>query len=284
MIRRAIPGDEAGIDAFLAAHAETSMFLRANLADYGLSGGDDPRATTYWLSGNPIEAVFGCSQAGFLLAQAPGAGADLWWAFSQQLKGRKIIGMTGVPDQVESMMRALDLGSEAVRVHEVEPLYRLGLDHLCDPGGGHIRPVVQGDAAMLEEWMIDYDINALGAPDNDQTRARIKANVPQIIAKGDTRILMMEGRPVAKTGFNARIPDMVQVGGVYTPPALRNQGYARRAVAAHLQEARAEGVTEAILFASGPPACRAYEAIGFERIGVYSIAFLQNPITVGAPE
>ena len=75
--------------------------------------------------------------------------------------------------------------------------------------------------------------------------------------------------------------DLVQIGGVYTPPGLRGQGHARRAVALHREEARAEGIRTAILFASGAAACRAYEAIGFERIGSYALSILRKPVAVG---
>jgi len=73
------------------------------------------------------------------------------------------------------------------------------------------------------------------------------------------------------TSFNAELPDMVQVGGVYTPPEFRNRGYARLAVALHLDAARKTGVTRAILFASGDAAARAYRAIGFRQTGHYTI-------------
>ena len=73
----------------------------------------------------------------------------------------------------------------------------------------------------------------------------------------------------------------MQVGGVYTPPGLRGRGQARRAVALHMQELRGEGVQTAILFASGAAACRAYEAIGFRRIGTYSLAILEEPVVIG---
>ncbi|MCP5038532.1 MAG: hypothetical protein GY945_13145 [Rhodobacteraceae bacterium] len=59
------------------------------------------------------------------------------------------------------------------------------------------------------------------------------------------------------------------------------RGLARRAVAAHLLEARDKGVKTAILFASGAPACRAYEAIGFRQIGRYGLAILAEPQTIG---
>ena len=52
---------------------------------------------------------------------------------------------------------------------------------------------------------------------------------------------------------------------------------ARRAVALHLQEARDKGATRAILFAANEAAARAYESIGFERNGTFSLMmFLAN--------
>ena len=90
------------------------------------------------------------------------------------------------------------------------------------------------------------------------------------------------GAPVAKTGFNAVLPDMVQVGAVYTPPDLRGRGYARRAVALHLAQARDLGVQRAILFSANAAASRAYEAIGFQRVGAYRVALFDHPLEVGA--
>jgi predicted GNAT family acetyltransferase len=65
------------------------------------------------------------------------------------------------------------------------------------------------------------------------------------------------------TGFNAQTADIVQIGGVYTPPPLRSRGHARRAVALHLAEARDRGVRAPRSLRSGAAAARAYEAIGF---------------------
>lgn len=73
---------------------------------------------------------------------------------------------------------------------------------------------------------------------------------------------------------------MVQVGGVYTPPGQRSRGFARRAVALHLAEAHGYGVQEAILFAAGTAAVRAYRKLGFERIGDYRIVEFSGTVTV----
>lgn len=74
---------------------------------------------------------------------------------------------------------------------------------------------------------------------------------------------------------------MMQVGAVFTPPALRGRGYGRRTVALHMAEQRTAGVPVAILFASGPAACRACEAIGLVRLGSCALAILRQPVAIG---
>ena len=79
---------------------------------------------------------------------------------------------------------------------------------------------------------------------------------------------------MAYTAFNARLPDVVQVGGVWTPPDMRGRGYARCAVAASLLQARAEGARRAILFTNSASGARAYEALGFARTGQFGLLFV----------
>jgi len=67
----------------------------------------------------------------------------------------------------------------------------------------------------------------------------------------------------------------VQLGGIYTPPALRGRGFARCAVAASLLAARERGASRAVLFTGNPNAVRTYEALGFARVGDYSIVLLR---------
>ncbi len=86
-------------------------------------------------------------------------------------------------------------------------------------------------------------------------------------------------KPVARTGFNAVLSDSVQIGGVYTPPKNRRQGYGGLAVALHLQEVCAQGVQKAILFSANEYALRAYRGIGFEQIGHYTLIILAPPET-----
>jgi uncharacterized protein len=91
-------------------------------------------------------------------------------------------------------------------------------------------------------------------------------------------VLENEGRIVATSAFNATLPDMVQVGGVYTPPEFRNRGYARSVVAGSLLEAAQRGAARAVLFTGTDMAAaqRAYTALGFTRIGEYGLLILKK--------
>lgn len=284
MLRAAVPGDEAAIEAFLAGHAETSMFLRGNLRDFGLDDRSHPHATAYWLAQEDgrIAAVFGLSNAGFAMCQAPGASPALWRAFTEAVAGRMLAGITGEAAQVAQAKRAFGLHSAAFALDRPEPLYRLDLAALTIPDSpGKTRPPAEADRALLRGWYDAYEQETLGtAPDRAAAVARDRAG--RAIASEHTRLLLIDGAPVAMTAFNARLPDMVQIGGVFTPPELRGRGFARRAVALHLAEVRENGATTAILFASGAAACRAYEAIGFARVGTYALAILKTPVTIGA--
>ena len=283
MIRPARAGDEPGIEAFLARHADTSMFLRANLARFGLFDRDAPHATEFWLAeGDGVEAVFGLSNSGFLMTQAPEATPVVWQAFAEQIRGRVLAGMTGETRQVTAAKRALGLEEAAYGMDEPQPLYRLDLDQMALPDApGLIRPPVEVDRGLLLRWMRGYAAELhMTSPERLDQEALDRTE--RALAGGDVRLLELGGQPVAMTAINARLPDMVQIGGVYTPPDLRGRGLARRVVALHMQEERARGVATAILFASGPAACRAYEAIGFRHIGSYALSILKEPMELAA--
>jgi ribosomal protein S18 acetylase RimI-like enzyme len=70
--------------------------------------------------------------------------------------------------------------------------------------------------------------------------------------------------------------DEMHFGAVYTPPALRGKGHARRAVALHLAQARANGVRRATLFASAQNAIAAYTPVGFKKIGEWVLAIFKT--------
>ena len=72
----------------------------------------------------------------------------------------------------------------------------------------------------------------------------------------------------------------MQIGGVWTPPELRRQGYGRAVVAASLLDAQSEGVKTAILFTGkgNIAAQKAYEALGFRHIDSYRLVLFNESV------
>lgn len=280
MIREAKAGDEHRIDAFLEPRTETSMFLRGNLARYGLFDRDHPHGTCYflWDEGGQIRAVFGCTNGGYMMCQAPDAPDEIWTYFARALTGKTIWGMTGEARQVERTLTALAIPDEEFALNHIEPLYRLSLDTAPCPGMAALRPATQADHALLVEWFRGYVRDTEPTRDAGDIARQALANADRAATMIDTRFLIEHGKPRAMTAINTRVDDTVQVSGVYVPPAFRGKGRGGLVVAAHLAVLKASmGIQHAILFAQNPRAARAYESIGFRRIGDVRVARLHRP-------
>ncbi len=281
--RAAVPSDAEAIEAFLVGHSDTSMFLRGNLARFGPCGGADRNATRMWLceTDGAVDGVFGITTAGFVLVQLPDVFPSV--EFAEILADDEINAILGGTDQVHAARQALGLAGAPVQLDEDEPLYSLDLQDLVLPKVPvSLRPATEADKDLLLHWRASYLVETIHFTPEDAIEMA-EADVDAMLERGTLMLLEdSSGASVAMTSFNAILSDMVQVGNVYTPDAVRGQGHARRAVALHLDRARAEGVKRAILFASGPAASRAYEAIGFKLVGRFTLLFFADPQSVGA--
>lgn len=256
------------------------MFLRGNLAAHGLGNSSHRHGTTYWVWGAPdIKGVIGCSNGGYLMCQAPDAPSGFWSAAADVLHGRSVNGITGAPTQVDAWIAALGLTKDAFSLRETEPLYCLSLDSLIasDASDLHLREPIQNDLPLLADWFEGYATDTGIAPMGGASGA---ASAQMFAVHSAARVLVRGGIPVAMTSLNAELDDIVQVGGVYVPPALRGQGLGGAVVATQLTELRSKGVKTAILFAASAAAARTYERIGFAHIGSYEICLLKSALTV----
>ena len=279
-LRKAGIGDAANLETFLSQYPETSMFLRGNLAAHGLGRSNHRHATTYWVRETQgVDAVVACTNGGYLMCQSPNGDASFWASASLAIRGRKIAGITGVPIQVNAWADALGLGRDQFSVKETEPLYRLGLEDILFPEliGLVLRKPQESDREVLVDWFDGYAKDT-GITPTDGASSVVAAAV--FAAHDAARILERDGVAVAMTSLNARVAETVQIGEVYVPTALRGQGLAGAIVAAQLSELRTASTTTAILFAANAAAARAYERIGFKRVGDYEIALLKTPFEV----
>jgi predicted GNAT family acetyltransferase len=269
-------GDEEALEAFLAPRAETSMFLRANSRAAGFEDRGEPMQATYAAAfeADAIVAVAAHCWNGVLLIQAPRRAGEVAHA-AIDASGRRLTGIIGPVDQVRATRDVLALLNP--RMDDADDLYSLDLAALRVPDQLErlsFRRPRESELPLLFAWREQYLVETkLAAPD-PRLREEARSGIELSHLQHAHWVLQDGKRVVAYTAFNARLPDIVQVGGVWTPPDLRGRGYGRCAVAASLLQARAEGARRAILFTGNASGARAYEALGFVRTGGFGLLFV----------
>jgi GNAT superfamily N-acetyltransferase len=270
-------GDDSLVEKFLENHRDTSMFLRSNIRRAGLDFRPAPFHGVYVgaIRDGHVSGIVAHTWSGMVLVQAPEQADDLARECIK-LSARPVTGLTGPLEQVNRVRAALGPMSAAASLESSEWLYGLNLCDLIIPddllqGMMVCRPPRNEETATLHEWRFNYYIETLGASSSDQTRRRAAHSLDVQISDGNAWVAAENDHPVSLSSFNASLPDIVQLGGIYTPPQLRGRGYAKVAVAGSLIAARERGVTRAVLFTDNPSAARSYEGVGFKREGDYGL-------------
>jgi ribosomal protein S18 acetylase RimI-like enzyme len=262
------------------------MFLRSNLRAGGLVDRGEPYQATYAAAfeDGKVVAVAAHAWIDVLLVQAP-VHLDAVVRSAVSASGRQVAGMNGPWQQVVAARAALGLADAPTRLLSREILYTVKLDDLAVPDAlatsrVRCRRPRDEELALLAEWRVGYTRETMYRPDGPELRADSRREIEALHRERHDFVLVSDAdAPLAFSAFNAALPDLVQVGGVWTPVASRGRGYARCVVAGSLIDARAHGVTRAILFTGeeNHPAQRAYEALGFQAIGEYGLVGFAEP-------
>ena len=281
---RIAPGDAAPLDAFLRRHTDSSMFLRSNVRAAGLEYHGRPLEATYVaaFAGDEIVAVAAHCWNGMILVQAPERVGEVTRAAVEHSR-RPVSGFSGPAEQVGAARSALGLERALSAKDSVEGLYAVALPDLAVPpalASGRLtcRHPGEREVDLVTRWRVAFSIEALGLLDTPERRADARADVLRHQREASHWILLDGMTPVSYSAFNARLPDTVQIGGVWTPPEARGRGYARAVVAGSLLEARGRGVTRAVLFTHDPSARRASEALAIRAVGTYGLVLLREAV------
>lgn len=270
----ATEGEIPEVKAFLLPRAAQSMFPLANLRNHGLNR-EHRHSPNFWLTrqNGEITDVLTLTKGGLVLPQCPNKD---WSDLHEPLAGKELTGIIGPADQCRSFLSATGLDEAPKSLDHDEPQYELNLADLIDVDGiGSIVPLAEADKEQMIQWRRDYEIETLNAA-ADTARKTAERDY-ESYCEAQSHVALMDGdTALCTTGFNARLPEIVQIGGVYTPPEHRRQGHARRAVALHLEQAREQGVKRATLFSANEYASRAYQAIGFTYVGQWTLCLFDG--------
>lgn len=278
--------------AFLANHAATCMVLRGNLRTAGIERRRHPLSGSWFGevakdgSIHAIIAQFGNGNVFIETGDQPSVPKGLTEVFlADPLK--PVAGVFGRADVAQGFLGQLRLEDAPYAINASDVLYELDLHKLIVPQNARADDFQMVDAEKIERntllrWLRAYEIEALGAEDTPALDSKIASRLVNALDARSMWGLIVDGNAVSLSGFNAALPDMVQVGPVWTPPEERSKGYARILVAKTLLAARARGVKGAVLSTDNEAAAKAYEALGFEKVGRYRLALLKTPVNLAS--
>ncbi|ARB92116.1 GNAT family N-acetyltransferase [Legionella longbeachae] len=274
------------LSAYLNDYQETTMFIRNNLYYSGITYQGTPFHGEYYGSfeKHQLSGVLVHYWNGNIMMQAenPSILSALVDAFKLN-RTRPIAGVLGEDSQASFVLDKLNLQSPSLfAVNYQEKLFLLNLEKMIIPAAIHtynhaLKSVQDCPIEVIKEWLIAYHIEALGDDVNNPKLEDSIINEIQDKQLSQNRwVLFVNNLPVSLCGFNANLPDIVQLGPVYTPLSSRNNGFARIAVYLCLKHAAMNGVKRAILFTNEHSAIRAYKSLGFQEIGKYRLAIFKK--------
>lgn len=141
-------------------------------------------------------------------------------------------------------------------------------------GGEEIVRCTEHDMEILHPLQKDYMKAEVAVPGRALTDAEVAISLRQILKNQLCFALTVDGDIVAKANTNAIGINCVQIGGVYTHPLYRRNGYAGTLVQALCNRALRSG-KKPVLFVKekNTPAFTLYRKLGFEECGRYTIAY-----------
>lgn len=141
-------------------------------------------------------------------------------------------------------------------------------------GGEEIFRCTENDIDSLKPLQKDYMKDEVAVPGRTITDAEVSITLRQILKNQLCLSLLCDGEPVAKANTNAIGINCIQIGGVYTHPLYRQNGYAAALVQAICNRAF-KANKNAVLFVKekNTPAFNLYQKLGFEECGRYMIAY-----------
>ncbi|MEP3196300.1 MAG: GNAT family N-acetyltransferase [Lentilitoribacter sp.] len=244
IIRRLDNRDVSETKLFLDCHIETSMFLRSNIEKAGLEFHGELYQGDYFgaFIDSKLMGVIAHYWNGTMLMQSPDLDvlSQLYNKIVSNMT-RSVKAVVGDANQGGYILNRLAISEDKFALNAIDNLMSLELSQLHIPHANNTSltmvEITERHFDILKEWTRGYEIEALGTTDDDKLTEKSKQIAHDRIKDSNCWILEADGMPVALSGFNAQLPEIVQIGPVWTPPEHRNNGYARHLVARTLERA-----------------------------------------------
>jgi hypothetical protein len=197
-----------------------------------------------------------------LAGRAPETAASLAAALART--GRWVCGIDAPTGAADAFAAAWSQRAGlSVRVHKHSRVYRLAGTPPYQMGpAGRYRVATAADRALLVDWL-----TAFGAEVGDLQGAP-EAAADDLLGYSGAAFWEVDGRPVALATVTPPVARTVRLNTVYTPPALRHNGYATSVMLAVSRAALAGGQTnEVVLITDRNSPDRQAARLGYQFIG-----------------
>lgn len=263
--------------AFLNRHEDAAQFLINNLKEHG------PCLTEHHNSGNfkiirdgdKIKGAFCLTRRGNLIAQTEGNFAEeiIRSCAEEPLELKGFIGDWNSVEPPLKLYRQQNPNYlPTYESKEILYSYPLKSDDLKLKHDLRVRFLEDRDFLQWLTFSKAY-MTELHLPDeltDDQKRSDFLKQIKNQIWWG-----LFDGETLlSRVALNSKGEKIGQVGGVFTPPQLRQKGFAKAAMFHMLKDCRdLHGHTKNILFTGETdfPAQKLYESMGYQRIGSFAL-------------
>ncbi len=178
-------------------------------------------------------------------------------------------GVPGVNGPVTAASAFCDAFAEGTGA-SAEPVMSMRMFRLAEvikPGGvvGHARIASGTDRDVLVAWSAAFSAEATPDHPRDDPAVAIDARLAHGL-EHELWVWEVDGIPVSTARFSTPVAGVSRISGVYTPPAVRGNGYASACVATATQYALDHGADLCMLYTNlaNPTSNKIYQAIGYE--------------------
>ncbi len=188
-------------------------------------------------------------------------------------QGRRCSSLVGPQEQVGPLLELLEPAwGPAREVRADQPLMVVDGPPAV-PSDPYVRPVRMDELDTLLPACIAMFTEEIGvSPLAGDGQAAYRARVRELVSQGRAFARLDGGRVVFKAEVGAVAGGVCQVQGVWVDPALRGRGLSEAGMAAVVELSRARVAPVVSLYVNdfNTPARRAYERVGFRRVGTFT--------------
>ncbi|WP_238590866.1 GNAT family N-acetyltransferase [Paenibacillus beijingensis] len=246
-----------------------------------------PYNLLHFINGFESSIGYKASDGSMIFAKSQGHPAWLWISQTvtdddrksivrelvHQLSGASLPGISAAPETAE-MFAEVYSKSGGTAYHTSMMMESYHCPKVIKPWNvtGEIRQAGRQNVELIAEYMAGFSAEAFGVPVDPASQ--IPA-AERAVETGNFYLWIVEGKPVSMANIAHRSPRHARINAVYTPPALRKNGFASAIVSELCSVLEGERLTP-MLYADlkNPDSNKVYQNIGFvERGKIASIKF-----------